>query len=158
MEPDDLDFYRRQLLLQDFATWIETHSKADDCIASVIDAATMSTIILWHGPESAELREIVNEGHRRGINVAIEQRKFSRKRLYDATHAVFDSSEIGVFSGFKIRSVAAIDPEFDGIVVGGEYLLPLDRSRADADAALALAASAEFDIDIAIQPGSELLW
>src|SRR4051812_1290227 len=118
MKPADLNFYRRQLLLQDFATWVENHSKADDYITSVIDAATMSTIILWHGSESAKLREIVDEGHRRVISVAIEQRKFSRKRLYDAAHAVFDSSETGVFSGFKIHTVAAIDPEFDGIVVG----------------------------------------
>jgi hypothetical protein len=157
MTPDDLDFYRRQLLLQDFATWAEARSETGGYITSVIDAATMSTTILWHGPDSTGLQEILDEGRRRDISVAVKRRKFSRERLYGAAHAVFDSSETGVFSGFKIYTVATIDPDFDGIVVGGDYLVPPGGSRADADTALALAASAEFDIAVAIEPGSELV-
>lgn len=142
--------------LSELNTWILTQPDdvhANGYVASVNDARTGSTILLWHGEANQTQKAITEKAAQLGITVTIQRRKHSLADITRGQEALHGLSGRGLFANFTINSTAGITADFDGIVVYGEYVNPPARGRTEADAALATAASEEIGVTVSIKPG-----
>ncbi|GAB7045113.1 hypothetical protein JCM9534A_02390 [Catenuloplanes indicus JCM 9534] len=141
--------------LSDLNTWILTQPDvhANGYVASVNDAQTGSTILLWHGEANQTQKAITEKAAQLGITVTVRQRKYSLADLTRGQKALHGLSGRGPFANFTINSTAGVTADFDGIIVHGDYIDPPARGRTEADAVLAAAASQEIGVTVSIQPG-----
>ncbi|MFG1603491.1 hypothetical protein [Actinoplanes sp. NPDC049265] len=154
----EADSARGEQRLGELKTWIISQPgiETSGYIESVNNASTLSTILLWSGPANRMQQQIKDKARQLGITATVRQRKYSSAELDRAAMTLTGRSGQGAFGNFKINSVVGLDPDFDGVIVRGEYMQPPTGSRAEADAALAKAATAEIGVAVAIEPGGEM--
>ena len=90
-------------------------------VGSIDDLAHKATTIMWYGPRTSLLTAIIEEGQRRGISVAVQQRKYSLEQIDAAIDATWQQAAQGKWAGFKISDIAGIAADYDGITVNGAY-------------------------------------
>ncbi|GAA0706574.1 hypothetical protein Drose_15835 [Dactylosporangium roseum] len=137
-------------------SWIITQPGVEDSgyVESVNDVANLATTVLWHGAATPFQQAIVAQARSRGIALTIKQRKFSRTQLLTAAQSAARSAGKGALTGFDVTSVATLDPDFDGVIVRGNYLGASSKTRAARDATLAKGASAQIGVDVSVAPSA----
>lgn len=157
VEPPDSTVMQNRL--SDLNTWIITQPDvhANGYVASVNDAQTGSTILLWHGAANQTQKAIMERAAQLGITVSIEQRKHSLADITRGQEALQGLSGRGLFANFTINATAGLSADFDGIVVYGDYINPPARGRTVADAALAKAVSRKIGVTVSIKPGGGII-
>lgn len=153
----EAELWHRQELLSDLRNWTHALPGIDTSgyITSINDAATGSTILIWHGPPNHIQQQIVDEARRRNILTSVQQRKHSKDDLERATRKlVAIESGTGVFQNYVRGPVAAFTPDFDGVTVTVEYIRrPPAEGIAAANTALVQALTAETGVAIRIEYG-----
>jgi hypothetical protein len=150
------DQIARQERLMALKSWIITQPGVEDSgyVESVNDVAHLATTILWHGAATPFQRAIVAQAKTRGIAVTVKQRKFGRSELLKAAESASRTSGKGALAGFDMTSISTLDPDFDGVVIRGNYLGASSGTRAVRDATLAKAASAQVGVDVSVAPSA----
>jgi len=115
---DHVDANQNQLM--DFKSWIldQPGLAESGYIESVNDSSTLSTTLLWSGPEDDLQGAIIAEGQGRGIAVSVEHRAFSLAQLNRAADKIVSQGESAI-SGFRWTAIFVVTGDFDGIVVAG---------------------------------------
>jgi hypothetical protein len=152
----DAGLWHRQELLSDLRGWIEALPgiNTSGYITNINDAATGSTILVWHGPPDRTQQQILDEARRRNISISVQQRRYSLADLERATRQLAAiKSGTDVFQNFTLGSVAPFAPDFDGVTVAGEYIRPPAEGIAAANNALTQALTAKTGVAVKIDYG-----
>jgi hypothetical protein len=114
---------RNQEALQRFKAWMVAQPgfARSGYVWAIDNLAHKSTIVLWHGPRTPLLAQIIQEGARRGIRVTVQQRKYSLQQLNAASDAIWKQAREGKWAGFKISTITDITAVENGITVQGAY-------------------------------------
>jgi len=161
-EPDpaasdfDAALWHRQDMLSDLREWIEALPgiETSGYITNINDPEAGSTVLVWHGPSDRIQQQILDEARRRHIPISIQQRKYALAALEGAVERLETiASGTGVFQNFQVSALAAIDIDFDGVTVIGDYIQPPAEGVAAADAALARSLGVETGVAVAIEHG-----
>jgi hypothetical protein len=99
-------------------------------VGSADDLAHKATTVMWYGPRTPLLTAIIKAGARRGIAVAVQQRKYSLQQIDAATSAIWRQAAQGRWAGFKISAIAGVAASDDGITVDGTYTAAPAAQRA----------------------------
>lgn len=148
--------WRRQHLLTDLRDWIAAQPgiETSGYVTSVNDPDAGSTILVWHGPPGPLQQQIIDEAGRRQIPVSVQRREHSRDALERAaTQLIGIHSGTDVFHNFELSSVAALDIDFDGVIVQGDYIHPPAEGVTAADIALAQELSVRTGVAVTIEHG-----
>lgn len=85
-------------------------------VESVNNAATGSTILLWHGISPLQ-QTIIDYGAKIGVAVTIQPRDYDRATLEAAAKDALTKPD--QISGFKITAAVAVSAEYDGVIIEG---------------------------------------
>ena len=153
----DQKFWDRQNQLSDLRYWIEDLPglKTSGYVTNINnEPVDGSTILVWHGPPSHLQQQIIDEAHRRGIPISVQQRRYSTADLERAVNQlVAINSGTGVFGNFTVNTITTFDIDFDGVVVDGDYIHAPAEGNAAADTALAQTLTATTGVAVKIGHG-----
>jgi hypothetical protein len=90
-------------------------------IGSIDDLPHKATTLLWSGPSSPFLQEVIAHGAQEGIKVSVRHRTYSARQLQTAALTAWHQGGTGQLSGFAVSSVVIVSPDYDGITVNGTY-------------------------------------
>jgi hypothetical protein len=153
----DQEFWDRQNQLSDLVSWIQALPgiKTSGYVTSINnEPADGSTVLVWHGPADRVQQQILDEAHRRGIPISVQQRRYSMADLERAVNQlVAIKSGTGVFRNFTVNGVTTLTVDFDGVVVDGDYIDAPAEGNAAADTALAQTLTATTGVAVKIGHG-----
>lgn len=108
-------------------------------IASVNDAATLSTVLLWHGSDPLQA-EALQHATELGITASVEQREQSLPEIDDAAAKLLDAAPQFLERGFQLEAVSAVSAETEAMTVVGTFI---EEARATGRATQNFSASIE---------------
>ncbi|MEV7769886.1 hypothetical protein [Microbacterium sp. NPDC086615] len=135
------EYLQNQQKLGEFTSWLldQPGNAERGYIASVNDAASLSTILLWHGSDSLQT-EALEHAQELGITATVEQREHSLPEIDAAAMALLDAAPQFLEQGFQIEAVAAVSAESEAVTVVGNFV---DDTQAAGRATQSLSASVE---------------
>lgn len=108
--------------LQNFNTWIvSSGTRTSGYVASIDDPATGSETVLWNGPKSSAMNQVLAEGAARGIKISVKSWPYSYSDLDAAAKRVMDDQSWLPDTGFTVTDVSALDGQFAGLTIEGTF-------------------------------------
>lgn len=121
-------------------------------VRSEDDPENKATVIVWHGPRTALLEQILAEGARRGIGVSVQASRWTTAQVHAATEAVFAKAHSAEWAGFTVAAVGAPVGTSDALTVFGSYTsTPAGRAASQTPSSLPAAVNG---IPLHISPGA----